>query len=365
MDKTKYAICALTAAAVFAPPGLAMASDAISGGVWASWRYNNTDDSAAAERDSETGGDIGREAIILYMDDTFEDTPWSYSGEIRFGPGSFTEPSNNSTGDNFALHKAWVGYQLNESSDLKIGKSAVPFGWKTVNFWPGDGLLGGYGDQMDVGVKYTGGSGDFGFSAAYFHQDDWGENSTDTMDDNAHWGSSTTYSKGRTVVGDLNYTVGGDDTSHKFGGSVQVGKLYDQANSCSANNCDALDDGSHDAGVVYYEGEFGPAVAKAQYIMVNRDVPNQQNDVENSRIGLTGGYTFGDLFAYLEFQQASTDTEGNDADDIQAFTPGVRYDYGPGWIYLEYLDQDGFIGRDGDVTEGDFSSFYATIDYYF
>ena len=31
------------------------------------------------------------------------------------------------------------------------------------------------------------------------------------------------------LLGDLNYTVGGDETSHKFGGSLQVGKLYDQS----------------------------------------------------------------------------------------------------------------------------------------
>jgi len=53
------------------------------------------------------------------------------------------------------------------------------------------------------------------------------------------------------------------------------------------------------------------------------------------------------------------------ADTIAAFAPGISYDYGPGWIYLEYLTQDGWIDRDMMIHEGDFDAWYLTIDFYF
>jgi hypothetical protein len=53
-----------------------------------------------------------------------------------------------------------------------------------------------------------------------------------------------------------------------------------------------------------------------------------------------------------------------------AFAPGVSYNYGPGWIYAEYLTQTNYLSRTGDVGDsaGDdytFSATYLTIDYYF
>ncbi|MGM0678579.1 MAG: porin, partial [Pseudomonadota bacterium] len=173
--------CAVSASLVL--PTFASASPAISGGVW--FNYRNVADN---DRDNETAGDIADEALVLYVDDKKDGRPWSFSAETRFGPGSFTDPDNNSTGDSYTIHKAWIGYQMSDSSQLKIGKSQVPFGWKTANFWPGDVLLGGYGDQMDVGIKYSGSDDALSYDLAYYHADDWGETSTDSVDDNGHWG---------------------------------------------------------------------------------------------------------------------------------------------------------------------------------
>lgn len=53
-----------------------------------------------------------------------------------------------------------------------------------------------------------------------------------------------------------------------------------------------------------------------------------------------------------------------------AFAPGVSYNYGPGWIYAEYLTQSNYLDSNSDVADasGDaskFSALYLTIDYYF
>ena len=213
---------AALSAALLTVPGLLIAAEtSLSAGVWANYRYVNDN-----ERDQATLGDIADEALILYADgqaDGEDEGNWSYSAELRIGPGSFTDPANNSTGDSFTLHKAWIGFDLGPGT-LKIGKSQVPFAWKTVNFWPGDGLQAGYGDQMDVGAKWESGGEAIAYQLAYYHADDWGETSTDTVDDNGHWGSSTTYRKVQTVVGNVDVPVLQD---HTLSFSVQAGRLQD------------------------------------------------------------------------------------------------------------------------------------------
>ena len=371
--KKKLISAAVTAAISATAPSLAVATTNISAGVWANYRYNPD-----SEVDQDTAGDIGNEALILYGDHAQDDGPWRFSTEVRFGPGSFSDPDNNSTGSYTAIHKLWVGRNIGQDWDVKIGKSQVPFGWKTVNFWPGDVLLGGYGDQMDVGAKFTGQVSGLDVAAAYYHQDDWGDTSTDTIDDNGHWGVKTdpnpdddidelepTYRKIQTGVLDISYTVTDDHGSSEFGISAQAGRLEDLATACSDNSCGNRDDGSHKALAAYYQGQYGPFTAKAQALQTERDIPNKAVDVENTRYALQGGYTLGNWFGYIDATAASADTQGSDVDTVYGVAPGVRYDYGPGWFYLEYLNQNGFIGADGQVTDGDFEAYYVTMDYYF
>jgi hypothetical protein len=72
----------------------------------------------------------------------------------------------------------------------------------------------------------------------------------------------------------------------------------------------------------------------------------------------------GDWSYYLDVSAADPGTAGNNADTVTAFAPGMRYDYGPGWFYVEYLTQDGFVDANGQVGEGDFDALYVTLDFY-
>ncbi|WAJ70139.1 porin [Catenovulum adriaticum] len=347
-----------------------MASPSLSGGLWFNYRYVNDGGDASVERDQDTMGDIADEALIFYVDDVAENRPWSLSAELRVGPGSFTDPSSNSSGDNVALHKAWINYKIDEQNQLYLGKSQVPFGWKTVNFWPGDMLQGGYGDQMDVGIKYKASRQNLTYNLAYYHADDWGESSTDSLDDNGHWGSASGYRKIQTLVADASYQL---NSNHKLGASFQTGKLQDlsEPNLASDQN-PAPVDGKHNALALYYIATFNPLYVKTQWIKVNRELPdnyrlvnNLATDIENDRAAIEIGYKHNNWFAYINANWAKTNTNGNSADSVTAFAPGVSYNYGPGWFYLEYLTQNGYIDANGDVGEGDFSAFYASVDYYF
>ena len=329
-------------------------------GFWANYRYVQDDD-----RDEETVGDIADEAVIFYADGDAGDTGnWVYSAELRIGPGSFTDPLNNSSGENFNVHKAWVGWKVGDNGLLRVGKSQVPFGWKTVNFWPGDILQAGYGDQMDVGLKFSNKVGSLSYDVAYYHADDWGETSTDTVDDNRHWGSASTFRKVQTVVANVELEVIKGQT---LAASVQSGGLQD----LTGISADAEIDGDHTAWVIWYHGQFGNFYTKAEFIGLERELPenvvdtlNVADTIENTRIAAELGYKAGPWFFYLDASAAQPDTQGSNADDVRAIAPGFSYNYGPGWIYVEYLQQDGFVDRNGQIGEGDFDALYLSLDFY-
>lgn len=350
---------ALTAASLVLP-ATAFAENNFSAGIWGTYAYLPDDDTS-----QDTWGAFEGEALILYADGKAEpdEGRWLYSAEMRLGPGSFTDPANNSTGDQFTLHKAWVGWQLDEDHLVKVGKSQVPFGWKTYNFWPGDILLAGFGDQMDVGVKLSGERDVWRYDAALYLADDWGSTSTDTVDDNGHWGSATTFRKVQTWVGNLEYEW---IENHTLGLSVQSGKLQDLTGLG-----DNRVDGSHDAAVLHYQGRFDAFYAKASYITMSRDLPSLYRaeaelpgTIENQRLAVELGYDVGPWSYYVDLSSANPDTDGNAAGKVNAVAPGLRYDYGPGWVYVEYLTQDGFVDRNGQVAEGDFDALYISLDFY-
>jgi len=392
MKKTLLAL-AISAAAV-APVS---ASTAISGGIWLNHQQITEDTGASnSVREGNTLGNVNSETLILYIDHKQENTDWQLSAEWRTGPGSFSDPDNNSTGDTSGFHKLWVGYNFSKDRQLVIGKSQVPFGKQTMNFWPGDIGLGGYGDQLDVGVKFSDKQGAISYDLAWFISDDFGTTSTDTMDDNGHWGSSTTYRKVNTGVANIGFDLSESST---IGASYQQGELQDltDVSKNSTNDINSIV-GEHNAWDVWYTGTYGKMSVIAQVMGTQRDgldslqfnsvrtfdastgtssdvnpANNLQDEIKTIRQSLTVSYATGPFNYYIDYTGVATKTNGNNASDMVAFAPGVSYNYGPGWIYAEYLTQSNFINGNGDVgdvgdannTDSRFSATYLTIDYYF
>ncbi|WP_373017343.1 hypothetical protein [Thiomicrorhabdus sp.] len=351
-----------------------MASNQLTLGAW--YNYANENDNIPGN-DYTANGDFGYGAVILYADGAAEKGQgnWSYSAELRVGPGSFTDTLNNSTGDEVSLHKAWIGFDFENDYKLIVGKSQVPFGWKTTNFWPGDMFLGGYGDQMDVGLKLEARKGKLNYNLAYYFQDDWWATSTDTNDDNKHWGSSETYRKVGTFVADVNMAV---VPNHIVGMSLQSGQLEDltaeRSDPTTKLNSRHESDGSHSAAAVYYKGQFGPTFVNAEVAQTRRTMPGDlvasdgiASKYETMRYAVEIGRSSGDWTYYLDATWADSNTKGNDNGTIAAYAPGIRYDYGPGWIYAEYLTQNGYIDRYGDAVSEDyeFNAFYLSVDWYY
>jgi hypothetical protein len=366
IKKTFYFLLSLTF--IFSISFKVMAGAELSGGVW--WVYQNGDNDGL--------GEFAEPALVIYADDDGSHGPWGFSSEMRFGKGSFSNPETNNSGDRLTMHKAWISYTLSETDKIFIGKSQVPFGWKTSNFWPGDLLQGGYGDQMDVGLKLSGKRSIFSYDAALYLQDDWGSTSTDSSDDNGHWGSAVkekeTYRKGPTAVANLDWSP---MNNHTLGISFQTGKLRDLKEFKTTKI--VSDDGDHQAVDLHYYFQQDNITAKYRYIDMSRDFRKLETcitatvisercpnlEVSSQRNALHISYAKDKWNYYIEATSASTDTIGNTSNTVYAFAPGMTYDYGPGWVYLEYLWQDGSIDSFGDVSEGDFKSLYVSFDFYF
>ena len=191
-----------------------------------------------------------------------------------------------------------------------------------------------------------------------------GEKTAQTVDDNGHWGSSTTYRKVQTLVGNALLDVA---DGQQLGLSVQTGRLQDLTGLSTDNEVD----GRHQAWVAYYQATRGPFSAKASFIDMRRELPDNHvtnagiaETIENQRLVAELGYRRDNWFFYIDASMADADTDGSEVDNIYSVAPGFSYDYGPGWIYVELLSQDGFVDRNGQVQEGDFDALYISLDFY-
>ncbi|MBZ2189575.1 OprO/OprP family phosphate-selective porin [Alcanivorax sp. JB21] len=353
------------------PPVNAQPAPLISGGVW----FNHVfDDNNALDR--RTGGETGDVALILYASDNDQYDDWRFGVEFRLGDGSFTQPDNNHTGNNFGFKYAWAGKDLNDSARVRLGKLDVPFGVPRLNFWPGEMLRGGYGDTQDVGIRLDDRVGNISYAIGYFHADDFGGTSTDTMDDNGHWGQSVcddtvpgdcalAYRKVQTLAGSVDWHL---SEHHTLGLSAQRGRLQDLAplvDESGSIGGESRINGDHYAAEVNYRYTRGAWQMAAQYFTVERELPRVAETVRNDRQVLTLGYEQNRWFFFVEGTSAKSRTRGASTGSVYGVSPGARYHYGPGWIYLEYLRQNGDIDRAGDIVEGDFDAVYLTLDFYF
>ena len=136
------------------------------------------------------------------------------------------------------------------------------------------------------------------------------------------------------------------------------------------------DEGDHEALNLHYTFTMNDFTARYQFIDTMRDFGGMDafllggaapadEEVETQVHMAQLIYNQNRWSYYLDAGVASTDTRGNNADDVEFYAPGVSYKYGPGWLYLEYLWSDGDVDRNGDIYEADFRAVYASFDFYF
>lgn len=386
------------AAALLLPVGPATAwTDAVGFGMWLNYEYNNDTDTSGHD---DTYGDANFESFNIYADHTHND--WFFTGEVRFGAGSFQgtgipDAANQAADRNVVgIKQLAIGRHLDEAWTVELGKTAVPFTWSRINFWPGERLTSGFGDQRNLGVKLSGDpEGPVDMSFMFIKNQNFGTDTT-SLDDGSlsHWGTNNTYRKLNTLVADFGYTIG----ATRFGVSVQGGQLANQSGSDELDDAgeaegalgDAEETESHWAVGVYTEGRYGPVDLKAQAVHYDQDQFDEgvldpdgfQEGLtkgEGQVVGVSAGYDATPWYTYFDWTMRFQDSELAGATNDQRFfgedrtmdlVLGSRYDYGPGWFYAELLltnltqEDDpagGFYAREGKRNE----VLFLTADYYF
>ncbi len=386
MNKTTKSLAVSGAALTLAAPmssALAALEDSVSLGAWANYTYKNDNDAS-----EDTLGEIDYPSFNIYVNHHPEDTPWYFDAELRIGSGSFQSFSGDDR--EWGFKELAVGRELSEQWTMTLGKTKVPFGWKTFNFWPGARMLSGYEDQMNVGIRFdSDAAGPWDASYMLIKSQNWGDDTT-SLDDGTfqNWGfnqntnlggrgngRNNTYRKINTAVGDWGYSAG--DT--RYGLSAQVGQLVDQQETSETE--------THYAAALYTEGDYGAFDLNTEVVYYDQGDPSDladgvsdasyQTRGQGQIAAVSGGYQAGDWYSYVDWNMRFPDSDRSfSTDDTMDTVLGTRYNYGPGWIYTEVLisnvtdESDPVVDpayvdpsaqRTGETTE----TLYVTMDYYF
>lgn len=384
---TKRIITTGAALALAAPMSSVMAAleDSVSFGTWFNYTYDND-----SEADQDTLGEVDYPSFNIYVNHHPEDSVWFFDAELRIGSGSFQSFSGDDR--EWGFKELAVGRELNEQWTMTLGKTRVPFGWKTINFWPGARMLSGFDDQMNVGLRLDSEtSGPMDASYMLVKSQNWGSDTT-SQDDGTlgHWGFNSaydsdnenddntlagsqlnnTYRKINTLVGDWGYTAG----NTRYALSAQVGQLVDQGDT------DATE--THYAATLYTEGSYGAFDLNTKFVHYDQGDPSDLADEANRSddpatydtqgqgqiVAISGGYQAGNWYNYVDWNMRMPDEDrASGTDDTMDAVVGTRYNYGPGWIYTEVLvsnlteEKDPVMGLEDETRE----VVNLTVDYYF
>ncbi len=221
------------------------------------------------------------------------------------------------------LKQGWVGFNLNETSNLQLGLTQVPFGitqYNSHNWFFSINYYVGLEDDHDMGLKYTHQGEQWSYSLAFFKNAEelnFGNNS-DISD------SRYSYDVSSITIGDhleyRNKEVNqgnakvaykfGESTKHKIGLSGQFGGLY---------NLDTKEIGNHYAFAAHYELKAGGFDIKAQFARYQYN-PNNPDGESDDVIAMTA---YG--APYLVAAQANM------------YTLGVAYSFPVDWVYISNL----------------------------
>ncbi len=344
------------------------------------------------------GGNFELDTFRINVD--WEKASWLAKAEYRWYNGY-----------NF-FHTAWIGYALDENSQVQVGLNRVPFGvgaYGPANSWFFDQhYYVGLSDDMDVGVKYTRSGEVVSMDLAYYvaaepngqgsdgTAEPWAEESAryaydvvDTDDPNAHY-SERNQVNARVIASLLQESLPTD-----LGASLQLGQLVADDS--------ATDDTFGWAASVHSSSTVGPWNLKLQ--LTGYDYRPDYNDpAQSDDLIDMGAYNYHDEVAakgvipaaalaytwtadeydwlnsitfYNDFSiilKDGVDNAGRGLKDSAMNVTGMAISAGGWYIYADYAYANGnyFVGDDGNYddfgsnqTDGWDGRFNINFGYYF
>jgi hypothetical protein len=287
-------------------------------------------------------------------------------------------------GYNF-IHTGWLGYELEDESQIQVGVTRVPFGpgpYGISQSWFFDQhYYVGLADDMDLGVKYVTQWGNWDLDFAYFVSSEW--NGNGTSEDSARYGydavkwRSALNENGDVVSAAVNgyeernqlnvrAIYGFDDIAipTDLGVSLQYGQLKGKA----------ADNGHHWAASAHMVNQIGNFKIASQLTRYEIDI-DSDNPLGTDTLIPMGAYDFAwpvatkawvpaisvsykyetpqipwldSVLPYLEYSSIVKD-EG-DFNDSQMWILGAAWAKGGWYIYSDLVYSNGnyFVGDDGD-----------------
>lgn len=288
-------------------------------------------------------------------------------------------------GYNF-LHTGWIGYQMDEVSQVQVGVNRVPFGpgpYGVSNSWFFDQhYYVGLSDDMDLGIKYSTTWGNWAIDLAYYVSDEgqWRGASRDSARysyDIVKTESGDGYEERNQINARAIYQFTEDAALTAAGVSLQMGQL--KAAGSSGSDGDTL------AASVHASARLGSFNLSGQLTYYDYDV-GADNAWGTGELIVMGAYDFAwpvAAKAWIPAIALSTTLTPASIDWLDSVTPYVEYsslikDNGAfndsemfiigaawwrgGWyIYTDLVFSNGnyFVGSDGD----DYSSFAGVGDF--
>ena len=376
-NKTKSLVLSGAAVALATPMSSALALDDVVGfGAWMNYEYNDETD--------ETAGNIDLESFNIYANHEHND--WFFDAEVRFGGGSFQNFSGrtvNDTTQSWGIKELAIGRHYGDDWTMTVGKTSIPFAWSRYNFWPGARQASGFDDSDGTGLRFDWDPGtELDGSLMFVKNQNMGSDATQQDDgtfgfwEGGEQGGNNQYFRGNTLIGDVGFTA----LETRWGFSAQAGQLLgtglDDGDGVATD-----EDETFWAVSPYFESQLGSFDVSGKIVHYDMDETIGDNEFgtpgEGQVLALSAGVPQGDWYHYTDLTMHLPDDDSSlrqvddaDADNTIDAVLGSRYNYGPGWIYLEYYatnvtSEDNPTGT-GYVYQDDVNHVVnITMDYYF
>ena len=330
------------------------------------------DGSDAAQR-GDNGGNFELDTFRINLD--YADGPFVGKAEYRWYNGYNM------------LHTGWLGYNLDDSTQVQVGLNRVPFGigaYGPANSWFFDQhYYVGLSDDMDYGVKYSWSNENLAMDLAYYVMaensfvgatDESARYSYDIVDNGSPYSH---YEESHQVNARFIYTIANDNYSNDLGVSLQYGVL--DADEEFAEDADAFAASVHSKASIdaftlmlqltYYDygTEYKASATDANGNPLSDDLVTMgaydfawpiasKGTIPSIALSYTvkpevewiDSLTFYNDYSII--LKDGSDVNG-DFNDSALNATGVAIANGGWYIYVEYAYANGnyFIGNEGDV----------------
>ncbi|MFZ0490311.1 MAG: hypothetical protein WCE57_01135 [Salegentibacter sp.] len=168
------------------------------------------------------------------------------------------------------LKQGWFGYRFNETEELQLGLTQVPFGiqqYNSHNWFFNLGYYMGLEDDHDMGIKFVHLGEKFEYHIAYFKNAEELNFGNDSAISYSRYSYDVAGNNKEVNQGNLKFVYKfGDTLRSRLGFSAQYGGLY---------NLNTAKMGNHYGFALHYEADYGKWNLKSEAMLISHNPENE------------------------------------------------------------------------------------------